>query len=363
MGGADGGEEGVGEYMKNARQEWIEKYFKLKFSNDSTPNQIEDALYLKKGELSQIDHLYKYSGRSGIKRLIEALDLKKKAEIRLNDPFDFNDPYDTRVLPVYKTMSELREHFVTLLAKEISKQLNAGNKHKKAISRECIQTLNIEEWHEWLLALAKITKKYDRNHQGSIERLAEEINQKYISDHQKYCKKYQEHLGISCFSEDGKNILMWSHYSEGHKGICLEYDVSSFASLSRTYNIFETALFPVRYQNKSQDLIDLTRKFFTQEFNPSIELTEQEKICFTWKTILTKACCWSYELEWRLVYIFDNHQDESQRLISLKPSHIYLGAKIAEDDEAALRKCAKEHGILINKMQISDDGFELIIGK
>jgi len=363
VGGEDGGEEGVGKYMHNARQEWIEKYFKLRFSSDSTPNQIKDASYLKKGELSQIDHLYKYSGTSGIKRLIESLDLKKNSEIRLNQPFDFNDPFDTMVLPVYTTMPDVRKYFVKGLADEICKQINADIELKEIISTECSETLKIVEWYEWLLALAKINKKYDPDASDSKETWAEEIKQKFVLNHKNYCKEFQEHIGISCFSEDGKNIPMWSHYSERHKGICLEYDVSSFASLSKTYNIVEGALFPVRYQNKSQDLLDLTIKFFTQNFDPSVKLTPQEEICLMWKTILTKACCWSNELEWRLVYKFTNPPQESDRLISIRPSHIYLGAKIAEDDEAALRKCAKEHCILINKMQISDDGFELIIGK
>ena len=363
MGGADGGEEGVGEYMKNARQEWIEKYFKLKFSNDSTPNQIEDALYLKKGELSQIDHLYKYSGRSGIKRLIEALDLNKYPKIRLNQPFNFNDPFDTRVLPVYMKMPDLREDFITGVADEICKQINADIEHKEIISTECSETLNIAEWHEWLLALAQIYKKYDPNNQDSKEKLADEINQKYVLNHQKYCKEFQEHIGIFCFTEDCSNILMWSHYSDGHKGICLAYDVSSFANLSKTYDIVDEALFPVQYQDQPQDLIDLTKKFFTHNFNPSVKLTHQEEICLMWKTILTKTCYWSNELEWRLVYRLPNPPEESDRLLSLRPSHIYLGAKIAEDDEAVLRKCAEKHGIPINKMQISDDGCELIVGK
>lgn len=363
MGREDGGEEGVGKYMSNPRQEWIEKYFKLRYSSDSTPNQIEDASYLKKGELSQIDYLYKYSGRLEIKRVIEALDLNKYPKIRLNQPFNFNDPFDTRVMPVYMKMPDLREDFITGVADKICKQINADIEHKEIISTECSETLNIAEWHEWLLALAKINKKYDPDFQGSEEKLADEINQIYASTHEKFCKEFQEHIGISCFTEDCSNILMWSHYSDGHKGICLEYDVSLFANLSQTYNIVEGALFPVRYLNKSQDLIDLTIKFFTQSFNPSVKLTLQEEACLNRKTILTKACCWSYELEWRLVYQFTHPPQESDRLISLRPSHIYLGAKIAEDDEAVLRKCADKHDIPINKMQISDDGLELIIGK
>ena len=30
--------------------------------------------------------------------------------------------------------------------------------------------------------------------------------------------------GVSCFSKSNDNILMWSHYSEKHTGICLEFN-------------------------------------------------------------------------------------------------------------------------------------------
>jgi hypothetical protein len=32
-------------------------------------------------------------------------------------------------------------------------------------------------------------------------------------------------VGVSCFSEQNNNILMWSHYANNHKGICLKFDV------------------------------------------------------------------------------------------------------------------------------------------
>ena len=29
--------------------------------------------------------------------------------------------------------------------------------------------------------------------------------------------------GVCCFSEKKDDILMWSHYADGHKGFCLEF--------------------------------------------------------------------------------------------------------------------------------------------
>jgi hypothetical protein len=34
-----------------------------------------------------------------------------------------------------------------------------------------------------------------------------------------------DEFGVACFSRSWNNILMWSHYGEKHKGICLGFDV------------------------------------------------------------------------------------------------------------------------------------------
>ena len=36
--------------------------------------------------------------------------------------------------------------------------------------------------------------------------------------------QYEEDIGICCFSFNPKSILMWSHYTNNHKGVCLKFD-------------------------------------------------------------------------------------------------------------------------------------------
>jgi hypothetical protein len=33
-------------------------------------------------------------------------------------------------------------------------------------------------------------------------------------------------LGVACFSAKNDDLLMWSHYADGHRGFCLEFDTS-----------------------------------------------------------------------------------------------------------------------------------------
>jgi hypothetical protein len=38
-------------------------------------------------------------------------------------------------------------------------------------------------------------------------------------------RKYDSHTGLLCFSADWTNPLMWSHYANKHRGICLGFDL------------------------------------------------------------------------------------------------------------------------------------------
>ena len=70
--------------------------------------------------------------------------------------------------------------------------------------------------------------------------------QKLHSDflHDNYCL---------CLSENNSSVLMWSHYADNHKGICIEYDFESIKNNKLIYY----SLFPVNYTAKPIDIYDL----------------------------------------------------------------------------------------------------------
>jgi hypothetical protein len=81
--------------------------------------------------------------------------------------------------------------------------------------------------------------------------------------------------GMFCASEVYDEALMWSHYADGHRGICLGL---STANLPLRF-------FPARYSDE-MPIIGF-REFYNWTF---------ETIS---KTLLTKAARWAYEKEWR----------------------------------------------------------------
>jgi hypothetical protein len=85
-------------------------------------------------------------------------------------------------------------------------------------------------------------------------------------------------IGMYCMSTRPDDILMWSHYSDDHKGYCLEFEASD-----------DTPFFgeaqPVIYSD-SYPTVD----FFQTPSHEQLELI-----------FLTKASHWRYENEWRII--------------------------------------------------------------
>jgi hypothetical protein len=142
-----------------------------------------------------------------------------------------------------------------------------------------------------------------------------------------------QNSGIACFSESHTNILMWSHYANSHKGMCLEF-MPQLAGWDR--------IFPVVYSNHPP------------LFNPfSISKSPYE---FVLQYLLTKAFDWQYEKEWRMII---EGGDTGLRYQTRVLSSIYLGCKISEEDKNHLISILKNTETQIFQMTLSSLEFKL----
>lgn len=91
-------------------------------------------------------------------------------------------------------------------------------------------------------------------------------------------KSVNDSRGIICFSKSWKNPLMWSHYADKHKGICLGFDIAG------------EHLKPVDY-------VDSVVKFDNSNPNKFLEYLELGEIE---KLLTLKYKDWMYEKEVRL---------------------------------------------------------------
>ena len=155
-------------------------------------------------------------------------------------------------------------------------------------------------------------------------------------------------IGICCFSKTEKEILMWSHYSDSHKGLCLKFDINEDP------NIFQF-LEKVKYETSIKPL------------NCFKEWTGRQIIDHF---IVPKYDKWSYEQEVRVIKISDEmnfNESDKGKAIKFKPSaliKIIFGCKATQTTiEKYKRLCNVEEfkHVKFSKMkQMTDGTFGLI---
>lgn len=158
---------------------------------------------------------------------------------------------------------------------------------------------------------------------------------------QKIRKNIVDKTGIFSFSAESKNLLLWSHYSNSHKGVCLIFDVA------QDLDVFVQSL-PIQY---SKDY-------------PEIQYSENLKGDLIKATFLTKADDWLYENERRIFNL-----DRAHQKLAFNPKALYgiiLGAKSDRNDIQLIKDLVAQRNQLgrpelkIFQSQISDSKYKVV---
>lgn len=136
------------------------------------------------------------------------------------------------------------------------------------------------------------------------------------------------------------DILMWSHYTDGHKGLCLEFDPT------KEITLFGQAL-KVRY---SYDYPSVN----------IINIGEPEEFR---KALLTKSKHWEYEQEWRIVKPKDEGGQGIHRFQPELLTGVILGALISPEDKDKVLNWVKNYptNITLYQAKISRTKYQLDI--
>ena len=102
--------------------------------------------------------------------------------------------------------------------------------------------------------------------------------------------RMQTEVYLKCFSLKNNSILMWSHYADANKGICIGYDFNHADTQIQAH------LFPVQYSN-------------TRFSCRNIENVKEHPYFY-----LRKSKDWKYEEECRLIYRHRNIPNSKQLL-------------------------------------------------
>ena len=140
---------------------------------------------------------------------------------------------------------------------------------------------------------------------------------------------------------------MWSHYTDNHKGFCLEYNFIN-TDIHPTLTDF---LFPIIYREEMYDMsIDLAERMWNAENYNKYSMIH---------SLIVKSLEWAYEKEWRLISI-PLGKDSGFNLPFFKPEAIYLGSRMNDEDKDKLIDVAKKKQIKVFQMKMKTNQFRLI---
>ncbi len=228
-------------------------------------------------------------------------DLVTKGEAWFSSPLRFNDPFEFRFQPDLDATVEQRERLFLKVYRD-------RNPHQP----EAEIRARARAWATRKLAVEGL----------DLERA--------VSD--AVAEKFGKEISVFSLCADPLVILMWSHYADEHKGVCLEYE---------TEDMTDTP-YPVSYSGALPSV-------------PAFGATPDDMRAIT----LTKADHWSYEREWRCLAHAEGVRQFPQRALV----GVILGARIEAESEVLVRSWVSrlQHNVEIRKAGLSRSGYALVI--
>ena len=214
------------------------------------------------------------------------------SELYFASPSKFNDPFDCKTLFTCEGsgVAEFRKFFEGKLKKDFPTLSDKAIKQRvTALIRE---------------GFYKDTK----------------WRQYHIRKFQQGLEAESEKLGMLCLSQKRDDILMWSHYTDGHTGFCLEFDREGFKS----WNFCN----PIQYRKAYPTCKNFIRKIESEALHHIFLLRKSEH--------------WKYEKEWRVIINCENPASRTLKFPDELLTGVILGCQMPKAYERViLRWCSK----------------------
>ena len=238
-------------------------------SNKDLKEYLKRAIYYSQAEANhcsyKVDECYAY--RTTGEYLIDSF---KNEKLSMSSPTTFNDPFDCPILEL-----------LTLYGDEISKFISEA--YKECVKITCF------------VKNTKVQPEKDEENNSMWMRKYDNDSEEYLSE------------------------LMWAHYADNHKGVCIKYhfnnDITKFADENKS----QIAYFrDIKYTSD----MDFYRK------NGAINLQD---------AFFVKGKAWEYENELRL-FTYDPNGDGEYASIDAKNciAAIYFGLKCPKEKQAEI---------------------------
>ena len=225
---------------------------------------------------SKPKHLYKYRSFSALS--IESL---VADQVYLANPADFNDPLDTNpVVTGDIALDELEQLVSTLVQRRLTDEMKAAASAIRYKGPRTLERIDALGQRQVRKTLADIRYHATNPEYGNaleakrwllVDLLQQELLRQYTS-------------GVLSLAERVNCPLMWSHYGDQHRGVCIGYAVLDPAP---------EQLHKVQYGGSRQVEASLIAR--------RVEGDEGASAAVDAAVLLRKARDWRYEREWRLI--------------------------------------------------------------
>lgn len=179
---------------------------------------------------------------------------------------------------------------------------------------------------------------------GDAEKIEIKINDSINDFNNKIFSFIDEKIGVSSLTTSYDNPLMWSHYGDSHRGLCVEYDFKDVLNNDNIRVFLDEIVYAeerVTIDSKLLDQVDLNNI----ESNGKLDILR-----FFIKGLFTKHKVWEYETEWRSVILIDDANNYDRKLRLNNISAIYLGNKMDKDTVEEVVSLMMDLNIPIYKM-------------
>lgn len=250
-------------------------------------------------------YLYKYKSvdyEGNWKKIIS------DSNIYFPSPDKFNDPFECKPRFHYHAT---RNEKISAVADQLAYIYAKGERIEPALKRLYIE-----------MARKEVDKgNYDTKKRVKIENdIHERINKEY---------------GLLSLTINKANPLMWSHYTDSHKGLCFEFDT-----------------------RKAVDFFSLSRNVIYHKERKTYNYFKLTPGGLHHAVLYIKSYHWEYEQEWRVMTTKPNtiHSFPPRALTA-----IYMGINFSRENEETVIELAKKkkHKIKLYKAKIAHDKFDL----
>lgn len=188
----------------------------------------------------RVPRLYKYRSLAEGTDRTRTLQIIEKNELWYSKASAFNDPFDCNHMIAGQTSEEWTEYLGGAIDRVGEQARVAVSKLAQRVlpekTRQKLPPSRHQSEHkkrEWTITV--------RDKQGRELDAGEAFNSVQDKHIKRLYQLLDKSFGVLSLSEKPDDILMWSHYSNSHNGICLEYDPSAHPKAFPRLN-------PVRYQ-------------------------------------------------------------------------------------------------------------------